>query len=175
MTEYARRKPCGQVFGRGFDCRQLHQCAAPRLIACGAVNFFAAFLEGAVILDIGLFIIPAVPLAIGLLSILVLGKIHAKAASIVYYIALGLSVISCLLGLWGNLWLAAWNSDELLVKHLDIAGVIVMGIQLALLIFYRKNVKARRILGLTILATPLLFVMLTYFVGDLLGVEIRDD
>ena len=126
-------------------------------------------------MDFGLFILPAVPLAIGLLSILVLGKINVKAASIVYYIALGLSVISCLLGLWGNLWLAAWNSDEPLVKHLDIAGIIVMGIQLVLLIIYRKNVKARRILGLTILATPLLFVFLTYFVGELLGVEVVDD
>ena len=120
-------------------------------------------------------IIPAVPLAIGLFAVLVLGRINEKAARIVYYIAFGLSLVVLLYGLWTNIWIAGWNSDEVLVKLLLLGELLVLGVQAVFLGIHRKNLKLRRILTLTLMATPIIFVPVMFIVGDLLGVEIVMD
>jgi len=120
-------------------------------------------------------ILPGVPLTIGLLAVLALGKLNEKAARIVCFIALGLSVISLLYGLWVNLWIAGWNSELAVVRLLDFVGILVLGVQAVLLGINYKKVKVRRIITLTLMATPLLFVPLIFVVGDMLGVEIVMD
>ena len=120
-------------------------------------------------------IIPAVPLAIGLFAVLVLGRINEKAAKIVYYIAFSLSVVVLLYGLWANIWIAGWNSDEVLVRLLHLGEILVLGVQAVFLGINYKKVKVRRILTLTLMATPIIFVPVMFIVGDLLGIYIATD
>ncbi|MCL1952351.1 MAG: hypothetical protein FWF60_05940 [Oscillospiraceae bacterium] len=124
------------------------------------------------------FFLPVMPFAIGLFSVLVLGRFHEKAAKIVYYIAFGLSVILLLYGLWANLWIAAWNPEPPalnIVRLLHIGELLVMAAQAVFLGIYFKKVKARRIIALTLMSTPNTFVLLIFLVGDLLGVYIASD
>ena len=114
------------------------------------------------------------PVLLGILIVLFLEEKNHRLATVFYSILLGLSGILFLFGLWADLWIAGYNSGEFGGAFLIISGIVVFGIQLVLMVIV-KDVKVRKILGITLMVTPILIIGLTFFVAGMLGIYVATD
>jgi len=118
----------------------------------------------------------ALPLIIGTLSVLFLDKKNHKLAEIVYYIMLVLSVVPLLLGLMSFFMLAGFNPGGSFGELFPlVGGSIAVTVQFVLLLIFLKKPKVRKIIGLTLMITPLLLSFLTLLIADIFGITLITD
>jgi len=122
------------------------------------------------------FFLFTLPIIIGLFSILFLEKRYKKLGTVLYRVMMGLAVPPFLMMLWTVLWCIGWNSGFVEI-FLIVGSFIAFGGQLGLLAGFhiQKKIKARRIIGLTIMATPLVLMILTDCLAGLMDIYIRTD
>jgi len=116
-----------------------------------------------------------ISLAIGIWAILYTDKKESKPATIVYYVMIAISVVYLLLGVWFILWISAWNRSEFGGSFPLITITIALIIQLIMMRSAPKKSKKRKVLGLTLMATPLFIVVLTFLIAGVLDIYIALD
>ena len=115
-------------------------------------------------------VLAVLPLIIGLLSVLFLEKKNHRLAIIIYYIMIAFSVIPFLGVIWLIIWIITWNTGFAIV--LPSIVVVFVVAQLILMARFPRKANARKIIGLTLMATPLITVLLLYLVAWISGIYI---
>ena len=113
--------------------------------------------------------IVAVLMVIGILVVAGSEKNNPEFATRVFLIMLILSAIPSLVGLWFYLWVASWNRGEVIGIVALVAGLIAAVIAFLSFVLAPEH---RKVVVLSLMATPLVLVSLTYLVALIFNLTI---
>ncbi|MCL2817945.1 MAG: hypothetical protein FWD39_06140 [Clostridiales bacterium] len=113
-----------------------------------------------------------VPMIAGVLSALFMNEKNRIFLTVVYYIMFALSVISFLWILLVFLFiiLLDWGFS---VIFSPVALISAIAVQLVLMKRFSDSVKVRKVIRLTLMATPLFVLILMFLIAGVFGIDIR--
>ncbi|MCL2678417.1 MAG: hypothetical protein FWE85_05125 [Clostridiales bacterium] len=117
-------------------------------------------------------ILAFLPTIIGVLSVLFIDEKNRKILTVIYHIMLALLVIPSLYVLFLIWDIIVWNLGRFEVIFVFVALISAVAVQLALMKRFFDSVKARMILLLTIMATPL-FIWSAILIAEVFGLFIQ--